>query len=119
MHETAIAKDIITIVNETLKQHSEQRLKTVSVVIGEMIAIVPDLLQHAYTSLISDTFLQHSTLDITIVPISGVCQSCKSTFSLDEFEFLCPFCQSDAITVKSGNEFYIKELEVESCRSLL
>ncbi len=117
MHETAIAKDILGIVNETLGEHPPQQLKTVYVVVGEMIAVVPELLQHAYHSLIVDTSLQHSKLDITIIPISGLCETCRAAFSLQDFEFLCPFCQSDNISVKTGNEFYIKELEVEPCPS--
>ena len=113
MHETAIAQDIITIVEETLKNHPESTLKTVRVSIGEMVAIVPDLLQHAYESLIDDTRLAGSRLDIDIIEISAVCMSCKKAIGLKEFEFLCPFCQSSEIEIKTGNEFYVKELCVE------
>lgn len=115
MHETSIAQDIITIVEETLRDHPEQRLQKVNVTIGEMIAVVPALLNHAYNSLVSNTPLDGSKLDISIIPISAVCHSCCKTFSLNEYDFLCPACQSANIEVKTGNEFYIKELEVESC----
>ncbi len=115
MHETGIAQDIISIVEESLKNHSACRLVAVNVSIGEMIAVVPDLLQHAYTSLTENTQLDSSTLNITVIPISAVCHSCKINFGLNEYEFLCPSCQSFDIQVKTGNEFFIKELEVEPC----
>jgi hydrogenase nickel incorporation protein HypA/HybF len=115
MHETAIAHDIIKIVEETLRSHPPSCLKTVKVAIGEMIAVVPELLQHAYDSLIFDTPLDNSTLDISIIPISAICQSCQKSFGLNEYDFLCPNCQSANIQVKTGNEFFIKELEVEPC----
>jgi hydrogenase nickel incorporation protein HypA/HybF len=102
-------------VDETLKQHPESCLKTVNVSIGEMIAVVPELLQHAYDSLTFDTPLEKSTLDITIIPILAMCQSCQKSFGLNEYDFLCPICQSANIEVKTGNEFFIKELEVEPC----
>ncbi len=115
MHETSIAQDIIAIVEETLNEHPGCRLKGVKVSIGEMIAVVPDLLQHAYDSLTFDTPICGSILDITIIPISALCQTCQKSFGLNEYEFLCPACQSADIEVKTGNEFFIKEIEVESC----
>ncbi|MBN1561353.1 hydrogenase maturation nickel metallochaperone HypA [candidate division KSB1 bacterium] len=113
MHETAIAHDIIDIVEETLASSRAGSLQIVRVTIGEMVAVVPDLLQHAYDSLISGTRIDGSKLEITIIPISAICHSCQKTFGLDEFEFCCPACQSVHIEVKTGNEFYIKELVVE------
>jgi hydrogenase nickel incorporation protein HypA/HybF len=113
MHETAIAHDIISIVEETLASFPTSSLQIVRVSIGEMVAVVPDLLQHAYDSLIAGTHLDGSKLEITIIPISAICLSCQKVFGLSEFEFCCPACQSVHIKVKTGNEFYVKELVVE------
>ena len=110
MHETSIAHDIINIVEETLQSSPGSALVTVRVVIGEMIAVVPELLQHAYSSLIAGTALDNSKLEIDIVLISAVCRSCKKSFGLKEFEFACPACQSVDIEVLTGNEFYVKEI---------
>jgi hydrogenase nickel incorporation protein HypA/HybF len=113
MHETAIAQDIIVIVNQSLKAQPEARLGVVRVSIGKMIAVVPELLRHAYNSIVFETPLQDSTLEIDIISITAQCQQCHQKFGLDEYEFLCPHCQSPDIHIKTGNEFYIKELEVE------
>ena len=113
MHETAIAQDIISIVDETLASHPDATVKTVNVSIGEMVAVVPELLQHAYSSLTAETRLEGSILEITIIPITAICHSCEKSFGLDEFEFSCPFCKSVAIEVKTGDEFFINELWVE------
>ncbi len=117
MHETALAQDIIDIVQETSKRHPDATIKTVRVIIGEMVAVVPELLYHAYDSLVSNTTLCESKLDIEIIPVSAECTQCRQSFGVQEFEFSCPYCHSSRITVKSGNEFYIEELEVESCPS--
>jgi len=117
MHETALAQNIIDIAQETGRTHPEATIKTVRVIIGEMIAIVPELLHHAYDSLVSNTPLCQSKLDIKIIPVSAECMHCRRSFGVQEFEFSCPYCHSNRITVKSGNEFYIEELEVESCPS--
>lgn len=116
MHETSIAQNIIAIVQETLKEQpaSASSVKTVRVVLGEMIAVVPELLHHAYDSLVSNTQLEQSRLEISIIPISAHCLSCDYTFGLKEFDFSCPGCHSSNIEVQTGNEFFIKEIEVES-----
>jgi len=116
MHEMSIAHDIIAIVNETLKSHPDSRVKTVHLSVGEMVAVVPELLHHAYSAMTSETPLQNSALDIDIIPITAVCSSCQHKFGLDEFEFACPVCNSSDIRILTGNDFYIKELEVEPCR---
>ncbi|MDZ7725456.1 MAG: hydrogenase maturation nickel metallochaperone HypA [candidate division KSB1 bacterium] len=117
MHETAIAGNIIDIVTETGRRHPDVEIKRVRVVIGEMIAVVPELLLHAYDSLITDTPLQYSSLDLTIIPVTANCSQCDASFGIDEFEFTCPFCQSSSIQLTSGHEFYVKEVEVEPCPS--
>ena len=115
MHEMSIALDVITIVNETLKSHPDTVVKTVRLSVGETIAVVPELLHHAYNAMICDTPLQQSSLEIDIIPITAVCSNCNATFGLKEFEFACPVCHSSDIRILSGNDFYIKEIEVESC----
>lgn len=113
MHETALAQDIINIVTETLINYPDKKLKTVRVHLGEMIAVVPDLLHHSYDALIVDTALAFSKLDLKIIPVSALCNSCKKKFGIVEFEFYCPFCQSPNIIVTSGNEFIIQDLVVD------
>ena len=117
MHETAIAENILDIVTETGNRHPDVQIKRVRVIIGELIAVVPDLLRHAYDSLIPGTPLQHSSLDINIIPVSADCSQCGASFGIDEFEFSCPHCQSSSIHITSGHEFYVKEVEVEPCPS--
>ncbi len=112
MHELSLAQNIIAIVKETLDRQPDVSPKTVRVSIGEMVAVVPKLLHHAYDALIADTPLQGSKLDITIIPVTAICHSCRKTFGLDEYEFLCPNCQSSDIEVLTGDEFFIKDLVV-------
>ena len=115
MHELSIAQDIISIVTETLKTHPNNKVKIVRLNIGETIAVVPELLHHAYDAMIFDTPLQQSSLEIDIIPVTAVCSTCNHSFGLSEFEFACPVCFSNDIRIKSGNDFYVKEIEVESC----
>ncbi|MBN2412434.1 hydrogenase maturation nickel metallochaperone HypA [candidate division KSB1 bacterium] len=112
MHEVGIANEIIRIINDIMGEHPGQKVDKVKVVIGEMIAVVPDSLTFAYTALTENTLLQNSKLDIEIVPLTARCNVCSRKFNIKEFEMTCPYCFSQDIAVNNGNELYIKELEV-------
>lgn len=113
MHEMAMAQEIINIVNNILSDHSGKILKKVCVKIGEMVVVVPESLDFSYDALIQNTPLQNSHLEIEIIQITAVCENCHKEFNISQFEFSCPYCHSQKIKVKSGNELYISELEVE------
>jgi len=112
MHEVGIANEIINIINGIMSEHPGKTVGKVKVIIGEMTAVVPDSLTFAYTALTENTELQQSQLDIEIIPVCAKCNICSKSFDIKEFEFKCPFCLSQDITVNNGNELYIKELEV-------
>jgi len=113
MHEVGIAHEIINIINEIMQEHPGQKVSKVKVIIGEMTAVVPESLDFAYQALTENTFLHQSKLDIEIIPVSAQCHHCLKNFTISAFEFTCPFCHSQDITVNNGNELYIKELEVD------
>ncbi|NIA31916.1 MAG: hypothetical protein GWP06_18650 [Actinobacteria bacterium] len=71
------------------------------------------ILEFSYDALIQESNLQKSHLEIEIIPITATCEKCHKEFSISQFEFSCPFCYSQQIKVKSGDELYISELEVE------
>jgi len=113
MHEMAMAQEIINIVNTTLSDHPGKIATKVCVKIGEMAAVVPESLEFSYNALIQKTNLQKSHLEIEIIPITASCEKCHQEFDISDFEFFCPYCHSQQIRIKSGDELYISELEVE------
>lgn len=112
MHEASIAQDIIDIVNDVMTGYPDKKVKQVNVIIGEMVAVVPESLQFSYQAISAESPLQDSILNIEIVPILARCRSCDKEFDISAFEFYCPFCQSLSIEILKGNEFYIKDVEI-------
>ncbi len=115
MHETGLAQEIFNIVTDIAGQHAPKQVVRISLNVGEMVAVVPDMLEFAFRAIVEDTPLKNAKLDIHVIPLTAVCQSCRKSFDITQFEFSCPFCQSPDITVKTGNEFIIKELELSEC----
>lgn len=113
MHETGIAAEIINIINQTLQDRPTAAVRQVRVLIGELTAVLPESLNFAYRALTENTPLHNSRLDITIIPVQAQCRACHQSFAIQEFTFACPFCGGSDLEVISGNELYIKEIEVQ------
>ncbi|NQT24618.1 hydrogenase maturation nickel metallochaperone HypA [candidate division KSB1 bacterium] len=113
MHEMAIAQQIVGIVEDTLRSHPNAKCKTVHVRIGELTAVIPESLTFAYQAITTDTPLSESILKIKSMPILAECKSCLQKFGIKDFDFLCPFCQSQDLEVRQGKELHVEKLELD------
>lgn len=113
MHETAIARQIVVIVEETLKSYPNARCKTVHVQIGELTAVIPESLIFAYQAATADTPLSESKLNIITIPILAECKTCSQQFGIRDFDFHCPFCRSQDIEIRQGRELHVEKLELD------
>ena len=82
MHELSLAQNIIEIVQDTLKDQNGGAVTEVGVDIGELVAVIPDSLEFCYNALVEDTSLKGSRLKINLIPLKGICQSCKNEFQI-------------------------------------
>jgi hydrogenase nickel incorporation protein HypA/HybF len=114
MHELSIAQSIH---EHVVKEINKRDLKNVSIIalrIGALTDIVPDSLEFGFDAIKKDTILDKTVLDIEIIPVSGVCKSCKKNFEVLEFVFVCPDCSSYDIKTENGTELDIAYLEVDT-----
>jgi hydrogenase nickel incorporation protein HypA/HybF len=113
MHEMSIAQSIVEIVTETLREHHGAIVQEVGVDIGELVAVVPDSLEFCYNAIIEDTLLAGSELKINILPLMGICKSCKKKIHIENMMFVCSRCGGSSIEIYQGEELKISYLEVE------
>lgn len=113
MHEMSMARDIIGTVTEIMKEHPGKKVTKIHLKIGEMAGVVVDSLLFSYQVSVEDTPLSSSTLEIETVETTAQCKNCGSLFKIEELDFFCHKCSSPDIEVKSGNELYITNLEIE------
>lgn len=113
MHEISIATSIVDAVTKEVKKHEFRSVCEIRLRIGELTAVVPELLRFGFEALVKDTFLEHTQLSIEICNIEGKCTSCNSEFSIENYKFICPHCSSKQVDVISGNELEIVSIEIE------
>lgn len=114
MHELSLAQNIIAIVREEMDKHHASGLNTLRLAVGEMSGVVPDSLVFCLDLITQGTDLQGVKVAIEVIPLRCQCQGCKNTFETAGFADACPLCGNRDITIVSGRELSILELDVET-----
>ena len=114
MHELSLAQNIIDIVREEMDKHHATALNSIRLAVGKMSGVVPDSLSFCLDLIIQDSDLKDAKVIIDIIPLCCKCEACHKEFEISEFTADCPLCGSRDITVISGRELSIVELEVDN-----
>lgn len=113
MHEMSIAQSIIDIVREEMEKHNARVLRSIRLSIGQMSAVVPESLSFCFKVITTGTEFEGAKLIMEIIPIRGYCPQCKREFTIEDFNFECPFCKDTDIDITGGQDLSIVELEVD------
>lgn len=113
MHELSLAQSILNIVNEHVPPSRIAAVRRVRVDIGRLSGVVADSLDFCFTALVAETSLQHARLELNTIPLRLSCADCQDTFESAGDVFRCPSCNGSQITVVSGMELGVAEIELE------
>jgi hydrogenase nickel insertion protein HypA len=114
MHETALALSILDIVVEKCSEAGGHTVDSVRVRIGKAAGVLPDALVFAFDAAKVNTVAERAQLVIEPVPVGGVCNGCKKTFTVDDaqYVFACPLCSSKSFEITTGREMEIVDMEI-------
>jgi len=114
MHEVSIALSLLDIAEENLKKAGGRKINSIRVRIGRASSVVPSALSFAFEAVKAGTSASEAGLIIDEVPLGFACSACKGAFETEEpYALRCPSCGSPSLTVKSGYELEVVELDVE------
>ncbi len=113
MHELGVTENIVNIALAKAAEVQASKILKISIVIGELSGFVPDCIDFYFESLSKDTIAERAKLDFDIIPAKFRCRNCSTIASPEGMLWTCPSCQSQSMEVIGGQEFYIKDLEVE------
>ena len=57
---------------------------------------------------------KEAVVEIMHSPLQGKCRDCRKEFTLNKNEFKCPDCNSQFIEIISGDELFIRDIEVNN-----
>jgi len=111
MHELSLAQSICEAVADHLT--ADQRVVTVVVEWGPLSGVVPEALEHCFAIVAQSLGLEGAKLELRTLRAHASCRACGDQFEIDEMWAACPGCGHAPVTVVGGNEFRLKEIEVE------
>lgn len=113
MHEMSIAQSVIDIVRQHLPADDRAPVRSVRLKVGRMSGVVPASLEFCFGVLATGTRIAGAALVIEDVPVAARCGECGTTSEMP-FPFVeCPACGSDRMTMVSGTELQVVDIELD------
>lgn len=113
MHETAMMQNLISTVNDALKNRSVVRVNRVCVSVGRLANVLPDALSFAFEALTQEGIMKGAELEIEYLPAIAKCSDCGYEYEADGFPIICPVCKSTGFKIISGEEVFVESIDCE------
>ena len=113
MHEYSIVQSLLDLCEQNAGQHNAKAISKVTVKIGTLSGVEPELLKSAFDTFKEKTICDSALFHIDIQPPVIRCRACGKESTLDALEHRCPVCQSEDVTLIDGDEMYLMSLEME------
>lgn len=109
MHETGLAVEIHRIARDATEARGGGRLESVTVVVGDLAAVEPDLLEFAWNAAVAGGPDEGARLIIDWRPARQLCDDCGDVpeRAAGSWLRLCPRCQG-ALEVTGGDELEVR-----------
>ena len=113
MHELSIAQNIVDIVLQHLPTADGVHVTKVRLTLGAMAGVVPDSLEFCFSAITQGTNLDGAVLEIEHLPLTAKCGDCGREGEIEPTYFSCPSCGSNRLTILTGREMQVREIEVD------
>jgi hydrogenase nickel incorporation protein HypA/HybF len=115
MHELAVTESLLQVVLSHAGEGGAGKVVSVSVRIGELSDLVNDWMQRYFDYLSRGTIAEGARIHIERIAATFRCDACGDVFPADprtREAIRCPRCASEAMTLVSGRECFVQQIEV-------
>jgi len=113
MHELGVAFYVVKDVKKIMAENDVKKVKSVTVEIGEVSTVVPELLVDVWNwAANKEPMLEDCEIKVEQIRAITFCEDCKQEYPTVPQGKICPYCNSENTFLKVGNEFNLKEIEV-------
>ena len=111
MHELGIVVKVLEQVDAAAEQYGAKKVLKVTMEVGEVSTIVPDLFTDAFDwSKKKTRFAQEAALEMILIQGRTYCRGCGETYRTTEFGKTCPHCGSTDTSLLTGDQVVIKDI---------
>lgn len=112
MHEVSLAHNIVESIHEHVPKEKLSLVRKISMEIGVASGVVSESLMFAFDAIVEGTPLMNATLETKHVPFIVHCRECSRDSNNDAGYLLCDFCDSTDVSILSGSELILKQIEL-------
>lgn len=115
MHELGLTEGLLKVVLRHAEGCGASRVISVTLRIGELSDIAEPWLQKYFDYLSRNTVAAGAKINVIRTPVRFRCGACEGEFNtcLKECrDVVCPSCGSSRLTIQTGREFIVQEMEV-------
>ena len=114
MHELGVTFHIMDHLEKVAAENKVTHVRKVTLELGEVSTVIESYLQNCWTwAAKKRPLFDESELVVETLPALTYCEDCKQTYPMVKHGKTCPHCGSEHTYLLQGNEFNIKEIEVE------
>ena len=113
MHELAVTESILDIAIKHAQQAEASRVTDLYLVIGRLSSIVDESVQFYWDIISQATLAEGAVLHFNRVPAKMRCNDCSAEYEMQDQLAPCPNCESNNLTLISGDEFWLESIEIE------
>ena len=113
MHELAITKSIVDLVEREAKAQGFTKALEIRLRLGEFSGIVPEYIKDFFPLVSEGTVSAQAELFFETNPAKFLCFDCGFEGAADRKNACCASCGSTALKMTAGREFFVDSLKVE------
>ena len=113
MHELSVCQAMMSQVEAIVKREGARSVISITLRIGPLSGVVPELLQQAFTIARAGTPASDAELLTELQPIRIRCLDCDTESEAQPSRLLCSSCDSFRTQVISGDELLLASVELD------
>ena len=119
MHELSVVFSVMKDVTEVAKENNAPHISSVTIQLGKVSGGIPSYLKDCWNWAVdrskdkTDDVIRRAELIIEPIEAITFCEDCKQTYDTIKYAKVCPHCGSENTYLYQGNEFLIKEIQVD------
>jgi hydrogenase nickel incorporation protein HypA/HybF len=113
VHELSIIAGLFEILEEKAREQGASRVTAVTIRVGRLSGVVPDLLVSAFDAYKKGTLAEEARLEIETAPFDFRCRACGGGDVRDDPVVACAACASNDVELRGGMDIVVERIEIE------
>jgi len=109
----SLVESVVSLIEEERRKQDFSRVRMVRLKVGALGPADPEALRFCFDAIARGTIAEGALLEIETVPGKGWCAPCRRTVPLADRFADCPACGANPVSLTSGDDLRLAELEVE------